>query len=144
MAQKTIVELIDDLDGTPGDDIDNIEFALDGVTYEIDLNERNAANLRDTLAEFIASARRSGGRIRRGAARPAGDKRSSAENQAIREWAQANGHSISERGRIPAAIIESYEEAQAPAPVKPVRAAKSSKAASKKTKSAKAATAFSG
>jgi hypothetical protein len=68
MAQRTIVELVDDLDGTTGGDIQTVTFGLDGVTYEIDLNEANAASLRDHLAEFIGSATRIGGRIKRGAA----------------------------------------------------------------------------
>ena len=37
MAQKVIVELVDDLDGTVSEDISTVTFALDGVSYEIDL-----------------------------------------------------------------------------------------------------------
>ena len=33
MARKTIVELVDDIDGRPADE--SITFALDGFTYEI-------------------------------------------------------------------------------------------------------------
>src|SRR5712664_633700 len=68
MAQKTIVQLIDDLDGTSSESIETITFGLDGVVYEIDLSDDNAEKLRDNLAEFITSARRTGGRAKRGAA----------------------------------------------------------------------------
>jgi len=115
MAQKTIVQIFDDLDGSTGDDIRPIEFALDGVTYEIDLNEVNAARLRAKLAEFVAAARRNGGRVRRSSPlsvpKPRPDARSKEQTRAVREWARRTGHDVSERGRIPGSILEAFEEA---------------------------------
>src|SRR5690625_8015900 len=52
MAQKVKVLLIDDVDGT--DAVETVSFGLDGVQYEIDLNEENAAKLRDDLANWVA------------------------------------------------------------------------------------------
>src|ERR1700760_958193 len=69
MAQKTVVTLVDDLTGEESEDITTVEFALDGVTYEIDLDEKNTAVLRDSLAQYVAAARRTGGR--RASGRPA-------------------------------------------------------------------------
>jgi hypothetical protein len=110
MAQLTIVQLIDDLDGTTSDDISRVEFAIDGVTYEIDLNEDNSARLRDVFAKYIDAARRVGGRAKRGTATArSGSGRSKDETRAIREWAKANGHEVSDRGRIPSTVIEAYE-----------------------------------
>jgi hypothetical protein len=113
MAQKTIVQLFDDLDGTTTEDIQTISFALDGAEYEIDLNEDNASKLRETLTDFIESARRTGGRAKRGAAttapHAAGSGRSREQTQAIREWANMNGHEVAARGRIPAAVVEAFE-----------------------------------
>jgi Lsr2 protein len=43
MAQHTIVQLVDDLDGTNSDTVHTVEFGLDGVTYEIDLNDDHAS-----------------------------------------------------------------------------------------------------
>ena len=60
MAQKVQVLLVDDLDG--GEARETVSFALDGVTYEIDLSEANASKMRDQLAKWIGHARRSGGR----------------------------------------------------------------------------------
>ena len=125
MAQKVVVELVDDLDGTASDDISTVTFALDGVSYEIDLNEDNANTLRDAFSDFIAAGRRTGGRAKRGAgtarsaARPQADRE---QTKAIRAWARENGFDMAERGRIPVTVIQAYEEAQAaPAKSKPRR-----------------------
>ena len=115
MAQKTIVQLIDDLDGATNDNVETISFGLDGVTYEIDLGDDNATALRNSLTEFIESARRIAGRTRRapatqkGAGRTDGSGRSREQTQAIREWAKKNGHDVADRGRIPATVIDAFE-----------------------------------
>ena len=117
MAQKVQVILVDDLDGGPADE--TVTFALDGVGYEIDLNENNARKLRDSLAHYVGSARRgsgarsgSGGRGKTPRAR-SGPARSAGNNAEIREWAKRNGHQVNERGRIPTAVVEAYEQAHA-------------------------------
>ena len=110
MAQIREVRLIDDLDGEAADE--TIEFGIDGKNYEIDLSKANAGKLRDALASYVASARRSGGRRRSGssgggapARRPSIDRE---QNQAIREWARKRGMKVSDRGRIPAEVLEAY------------------------------------
>lgn len=56
MAQRTYIETVDDFDGeTPAE---TVRFSLDGRTYEVDLNETNAANFRETLAPYIEVGRR--------------------------------------------------------------------------------------
>jgi len=108
MAQQTIVTLVDDLDGSEADQ--TVEFALDGVSYEIDLSEPNATKLREALAGFMSHARRTGGR-RRGTARSAGGPRPGVDreqNAAIRDWARKRGMKVSDRGRIPAEVLEAY------------------------------------
>ena len=64
MAKRTITVLQDDLDGS--DATETVSFAVDGVSYEIDLNDDNAARLRDDLAVWTAHATRVGGRRRTG------------------------------------------------------------------------------
>lgn len=64
MAQKVTVTLVDDLDGGQADE--TVEFALDGVSYQIDLSNDNATELRDALANYVSSARRAGGRKKPG------------------------------------------------------------------------------
>ena len=66
MAQKVLVQFVDDLDGSVGEDVSTVSFSLDGVSYEIDLREVNANKLRKSLQDFVESARRTGGRIKRG------------------------------------------------------------------------------
>lgn len=106
MAQKTKILLIDDVDGT--DAVETLNFGLDGVEYEIDLNEANAAKLRDDLATWVGHGRRIGGRKRAG--RGAAAARSG-EAAKIRAWARENGYEVSERGRVPAEVKQAYERA---------------------------------
>src|SRR3954466_16203714 len=110
MAKQVITVLTDDLDG--GDADRTIEFGLDGVNYTIDLSEKNAGKLSKALDPYLTVASRVGrtaanGRI---ASRvPAGPSRANRDqNQAIREWATKNGYEVSERGRIPASIVEAF------------------------------------
>lgn len=104
MARTTKVILTDDINGAPADE--TVTFALDGVTYEIDLTSENAAKLRDAVAPWVGAGRRVGGRSGRSAGRKA--RGSGAENAAIRAWAADNGYKVSDRGRIPGHIVEAY------------------------------------
>jgi hypothetical protein len=108
MAQKVQVVLIDDIDG--GDASQTVTFALDGVTYEIDLNDENAAKLRDAFSLWVGNGRRVSGRSAR-AARPAARAGGAEDSAAIREWAKQNGHQVSERGRISATVRDAYNAA---------------------------------
>ncbi|MEV6298871.1 Lsr2 family protein [Actinoplanes sp. NPDC051861] len=111
MAKQIITLLTDDLDGGEADR--TVEFGLDGVNYTIDLSEKNAGKLRKALEPFLSAATRLGrnGSVPTPARRtaPAATSRSSRDqNQAIREWANKNGHNVSERGRIPSHVVEAY------------------------------------
>ncbi|MQA14589.1 MAG: Lsr2 family protein [Pseudonocardiaceae bacterium] len=117
MAQKVTVTLVDDLDG--GSAEETIEFGIDGVSYEIDLSSDNAVQLRDALAGYVTHARKAGGTQRRrgggnqGRRGSGGTGRASVDreqNQAIREWARKNGMNVSDRGRIPAEVLEAYHK----------------------------------
>ncbi|MBC3194816.1 Lsr2 family protein [Pseudonocardia sp. C8] len=112
MAQIKEVRLVDDLTGDAADE--TIEFGLDGRNYEIDLTNENAKKLRDVLADYVAAARRATGPARRrggssasAARRPSVDRE---QNQAIREWARKRGMKVSDRGRIPAEVLEAYHQ----------------------------------
>src|SRR5512133_2153534 len=98
MAQKTIVSLIDDIDGEGADE--TVKFGLDGAPYEIDLSEKNATKLRESLAPFVAAARRTGGRQaqgRRGSRTPSRRSGGTDRTADIREWARSNGYTVSDR-----------------------------------------------
>jgi hypothetical protein len=123
MAQKVLVQFVDDLDGTSSADVSTVQFGLDGVEYEIDLAEANAEQLRRAIADYVASARRTGGRLKRGtasASKPGG----TGEAGQIREWALDNGFGLAARGRIPAHVVEAYQEAKRTAEAKPKATAK--------------------
>jgi hypothetical protein len=105
MAQRTTVTLEDDLDGGPA--AETVSFGLDRREYEIDLSAKNAAKFRQQLAPFVEHARRAGSRPQQTARTAASRKRS----HDIRTWAQNKGIAVSERGRIPAGVVEQYEAA---------------------------------
>jgi hypothetical protein len=104
MAQKVSITLVDDLDGTEA--TQTVTFSLDGTTYEIDLNDDNAAALRDSFAGYVGHARKVSG-ARRGA------KKSGAavDTKAAREWAREAGYEVSDRGRVPAHVLAAYAAA---------------------------------
>jgi hypothetical protein len=106
MAKEMKLVLTDDLDGSPG--AETVSFALDGTAYEIELSEKNAAALREVLEPYIAKARKAGRAARGAGRRSAGGKTDTA---AVRAWAKSNGYEVSERGRIPSAVLEAYEAA---------------------------------
>ena len=106
MAQRVTVELEDDIDGGPADE--TLRFGLDGMEYEIDLSKRNASTFRRQLAPYIDHARKAG----RGQRRRPGRTPSSRERSGdIRAWAKDQGIPVSERGRIPASVVEQYQAA---------------------------------
>jgi Lsr2 len=117
MAQRTVVQLVDDIDGTQITDNqgETVTFGLDGATYEIDLTTQNAQQLRDAVQMYIANGRRVGG----GRGRQTGNGRSGApstkrdpqQTKAIKDWARANGHKVADRGRISQSVLDAYEAA---------------------------------
>ena len=116
MATRTMVSLVDDLDG--GVAAESVSFGLDHVDYEIDLSGEHAEALRGALAPYVAAARRTGGRrpARTASARPASGSsapaaagRSRTANAEIRAWAAEHGVTLAERGRLPGRVIEAYE-----------------------------------
>jgi hypothetical protein len=111
VAQKVQVLLVDDLDG--GDADESVTFALDGVTYEIDLTTANADKLRGLLTPYLESGRRTGGRAGRGRGAVKVPRGASAgqDTAKIRAWAKEEGYDVNDRGRVPASIREAYEKA---------------------------------
>ncbi|TKG60233.1 MULTISPECIES: histone-like nucleoid-structuring protein Lsr2 [Pseudonocardiaceae] len=118
MAQKVLVEIVDDLDG--GEAAQTVPFALDGVQYEIDLSDENAQALRDTFERYVEAGLRTGGRkvrVAAGQSTVAGSGRATTSadrerNQQVRAWAVENGYAIAERGRIPKEIYEAFDNGE--------------------------------
>jgi hypothetical protein len=106
MAQRVIVELEDDLDGGPA--VETLRFGLGGSEYEIDLSKKNASAFRRQIAPYIEHARKAGRGQRRRPGRSASSRERSGD---IRAWAKDHGIPVSERGRIPASVVQQYEAA---------------------------------
>lgn len=120
MAQRVQVLLVCDLHDGEVEGTETIAFGLDGSSYELDVCDAHAAELRDAYAPYVGagrragravgapaqrSGRRSGPRSGRGSG---GDKNRVAD---IREWARKNGHQVNERGRIAATVLQAYQAA---------------------------------
>ncbi|MCY0904158.1 histone-like nucleoid-structuring protein Lsr2 [Arthrobacter sp. H14-L1] len=103
MAQKVEITLVDDIDGGPADE--NVRFALDGVSYEIDLSTAHSGELREALGVYLTKGRRVTGRVTKGRS---GSTSKGQDVGQIRRWARENGYPVRERGRIQAEIQEAY------------------------------------
>ncbi|MBT2568561.1 Lsr2 family protein [Arthrobacter sp. ISL-85] len=104
MATRTVIELIDDLDGSAA--TETIHFGLDGTDYEIDLAGPNAGELRGLLAHFVDAGRKTGATKQAPSVRllpPA------AHTKAVRAWAAENGIEVNARGRIKGDVVQRYQ-----------------------------------
>lgn len=114
MARKVVYQLVDDLDGTSlaEGEGETIRFSIDGNDLEIDLSTDHARLFRAATQKYVDAARVVGKsrttKARSGGQASSGPKRDLA---AIRAWAATNGHQVSERGRIPNAVLEAYDAA---------------------------------
>ena len=108
MAQYFQTRYTDDLDETDlGETANTLSFAFDGKDYSIDLSDENAESFRQAIAPYIEAGRRvTGTRTKTARARSGGSN-----TKAVREWARANGYDVSDRGRIPADIMDAYATA---------------------------------
>lgn len=106
-------QLVDDIDGTVLDvgAGETVLFSLDGTAYEIDLTDKNAEVLRNALAPYISAARTVSSRAAGGGGSRKRRRTGQQDYSAIREWAKSNGYQVSERGRVPASVLEAYEAA---------------------------------
>lgn len=110
MARITIVTLVDDLDGTPIEQNmgENVKFALDSVSYEIDLSLENAKALRDALEPFTKAGRP----VKVLRASTGAPRSNPNELVAARSWLRQNGHQVSDRGRIPNRLMQLFRDAK--------------------------------
>ena len=114
MAQRTVITMTDDMDGSEA--TETVVFGLDGSTYEIDLNDAHAEDLREVLAAYVSAARRIGSGTGGRAARTSSPRPRAADGidpKAVRAWAEANGVEVNSRGRLKAGVVEQYKAANA-------------------------------
>ncbi|WP_420097519.1 histone-like nucleoid-structuring protein Lsr2 [Brevibacterium sediminis] len=112
MARKLIEHIYDDLDGTLISDPSEgrtVTFAIDGTSYAIDLTNAHAEELEENLRPFTKVARPvNSSQSKR---RTRDSRRGRSDLEAIRKWARDNDYDIYTRGRIPAAVVEAYDNA---------------------------------
>ncbi|MFJ3229290.1 Lsr2 family protein [Streptomyces sp. NPDC086783] len=110
MAQKVIRTFVDDLTGEQSKHISTHSILIDGAGVEIDLTDENYETLLEQLNPYLHA---DGARRIRGA-RVSKKARSASVGQeevsAIRAWARTNGYEVNDRGRVPAAVREAYEQ----------------------------------
>lgn len=94
----------DDLDGSDADE--TMMFALDGTTYEIDLTDKHASDLRSVLGRYIEAGRKVSPSRIKGRSTRAGKSPSPAR---VRAWAEEQGLPVNARGKIRADILERYQ-----------------------------------
>ena len=104
MAQKVVVTLFDDIDGSEA--AETIAFGLDGKSYEIDLNQANAKQLRKALAPYVEA-----GRKRSKSGKAYKQTEVAPDPAAVRAWSQANKLEVPARGRIPKKVYDAFNEA---------------------------------
>src|SRR5664279_3791674 len=111
MAKKTVTttEYTDDLDGSRADS--TVHFAFGGTSYEIDLSKANTRAFEKLISVYVGHARKVRGARSTSRAKPAAQPKPKQDLAAIREWAKAAGYQVSDRGRIAAAVVQAYEEA---------------------------------
>ncbi len=112
MATKHIAQLTDDLDGSVIEEGEGkqITFSIEGRAYEIDLSDTNADKFYKALTPYVDAARS----VKNSTSSRGGQSaraKSDLDLGAIREWARANGHTVSDRGRVPATVIDAYKTA---------------------------------
>ncbi|MDO9455240.1 Lsr2 family protein [Nocardioides sp.] len=111
MAKTTITKITDDLDGTK--DAAEVSFSFDGTDHTIDLSKKNIAAFEKALKPYIDAATKvsaSTTTTRRSRKKSASGTRQ--DYSQIREWARKQGITVSDRGRIPASVLEQYEAAK--------------------------------
>jgi hypothetical protein len=105
-----VVTLFDDIDGGAAEE--TVTFALDGKSYEIDLNPSNAKKLRKVLAPYIEAGRKKASAGRRGKTSAPHRRTSLAPDPAaVRAWARSHQMEVPARGRIPKKVYEAFREA---------------------------------
>ena len=108
MARQISETITDDLDGSSN--ASAVSFTYNGVEYSIDLSNKNKTAFDKIMKPYLGAATKVGSRrAGRRTTRATGAKRN--DLNAIREWAAANAHEISTRGRIKSEIIAAYDAA---------------------------------
>jgi hypothetical protein len=124
--REVIIKVRDDLDGS--DAIETIQFAVRGITYEIDLSTANVELFEKSMQQFIDAARRVQATQKTNAtAKVPANRELKRRRQEIRDWAVANGFpDVMRSRRLPYNVLDAYQlahpEVVLPPQIQPQRA----------------------
>jgi hypothetical protein len=111
MGTQTVSTVFDDLDGTT-EQVGTYRFALEDITYEIDLSPGNLGQLHAALSPFIAAGRRLPKTTK---ARNVGKNKAGTTNADLRAWWVSQNRTdlppYRANGPIPAAVHAAYRAA---------------------------------
>jgi hypothetical protein len=114
MAKTTRVVLTCDLHGDSTEAVTTIRMDNGTARYELDLCQAHFDELTGA-GRRLRQRRRTGGprsttkaASNAVAAKTRRRRRGALDTAAVRQWARANGHTVSDRGRIPGHILEAF------------------------------------
>jgi Lsr2 len=113
MAKTTRVVLTCDLHGDNTEAVTTIRMDNGTARYELDLcqahfDELTGAGRRLRPRRRTGAARSTTKAAKKPAAKTRRRGRGGLDTATVREWARANGHTVSDRGRIPGDILEAF------------------------------------
>jgi nucleoid-associated protein Lsr2 len=114
MAKTTRVVLTCDLHGDSTEAVTTIRMDNGTARYELDLCQAHFDELTGAGRRLRQRRRTGGPRSTTKAASTAvaaktrRRRRGALDTAAVRQWARANGHTVSDRGRIPGHILEAF------------------------------------
>ena len=114
MAKTTRVVLTCDLHGDSTEAVTTIRVDNGTARYELDLCQSHVDELTGAGRRLRPRRRTSAARSTTKAANKAAAaktrrrRRGGRDTAAVREWARANGHTVSDRGRIPGPVLEAF------------------------------------
>lgn len=110
MAQRTNITYVSDLSGNEiaDNDAPTVSFSYDGTDYTIDLTSKEAEKFYSVVKPYVEAGTK--------VSKANGTKRSTKVSTGpaaadVREWAKQNGHTVPDRGRIPADVRAAYDSA---------------------------------
>ena len=117
-----VTSRVDDFDKSPDAQPVRLalEYSTDGTEHrqsiEIDLSDTNLEKLLNAVDKYLSTGRRVSDRS---ASRPRSSRKrrtAAPETALIRDWANANGHAVGDRGRIPDHVKTAYDKAHETSP----------------------------
>lgn len=119
MAREYVAVIKDDLTGKvikDEKDVHTFKFSFNGSSYSLDLGPDTAEQFLTVMDKYTSAATKEGSaRAQTASTRAARGSQSAKSDReqlaAMREWLRANGHEVSDRGRIPQHLKDLYNAA---------------------------------